>query len=116
MSQAETTPLDEVDVRTAADLSADGSAVLLDVREDEEWAAGHARLARHIPLGTLDPAKLPQDESILVICRSGARSARATATLLQAGLTVRNVTGGMRAWASSGLPVTRTDGAPGEIA
>ena len=53
-------------------------AWLLDVREDDEWAAGYAPGARHIPLGELGAraAEVPQDEAVYVICRSGGRQRR----------------------------------------
>jgi rhodanese-related sulfurtransferase len=87
-------------------------AWLLDVREDDEWAAGHAPAARHIPLGELGAraAEVPQDELIYVICRSGARSARAAAALAGAGWRAVNVAGGMQQWDASGLPMVTDSG------
>jgi rhodanese-related sulfurtransferase len=89
-------------------------AWLLDVREDDEWAAGHAPQATHIPLGQLGArtAEIPQDAQIYVICRSGGRSARATQALNGAGWQAVNVAGGMQDWAASGRPMV-TD-SPGE--
>ncbi|MHB8718401.1 MAG: rhodanese-like domain-containing protein [Candidatus Dormibacteria bacterium] len=110
------TELPQLDARTADGRVRDG-AILVDVREDDEWAAGHAPAARHIPLSHL-PAHLPRlragDEHI-VVCRSGSRSARAQAALAQAGMTVHNLDGGMRAWHDAGLPVVRDDGSPGAV-
>jgi YVTN family beta-propeller protein len=101
---------------SVADLPA--GAVLLDVREDDEWAAGHAPDAVHVPMGQvvarLDEiaAALP-DRPVRVVCRSGGRSARVTAYLKQAGWDVVNVDGGMRAWAAAGRPmVTDSNAAP----
>lgn len=85
--------------------------VLLDVREDDEWQAGHAPGAVHVPMGEL-PARiddLPEGE-LLVVCRSGGRSARSVAWLNQAGFDAYNVEGGMKGWASAGLPVVTDDG------
>lgn len=81
--------------------------VLLDVREQEEWDAGHAPGALHIPLGEL-PARIDElpEEDLLVVCRSGGRSLRATAWLNRSGYDARNLDGGMKAWAAAGLPVT----------
>ena len=90
--------------------------VLLDVREDDEWAAGHAPGAMHMALGRLDPTALDPHTPIIAICRSGARSGKATARLAAAGLSVRNMAGGMTAWQQSGLPVVGEDGGPGTIA
>ncbi len=52
---------------------------------------------------------------VVCVCRSGVRSARATETLKDWGFEAANMTGGMKAWAASGLPVVRDDGAPGEV-
>jgi rhodanese-related sulfurtransferase len=88
-------------------------AWLLDVREDDEWAAGHAPKARHIPLGQLGArtAEIPQDTDIYVICRSGGRSARATQALNGAGWRAVNVGGGMQDWAAAGKPMVTDSGA-----
>jgi rhodanese-related sulfurtransferase len=88
-------------------------AWLLDVREDEEWAAGYAPGARHIPLGELGArtAEIPQDEPVYVICRSGGRSARAAQALSTAGWQAINVEGGMQDWAAAGRPMATDSGA-----
>lgn len=84
-------------------------AVVLDVREPDEWAAGHAPGAVHIPLGEV-PARLDElpetDEPLPVVCRSGGRSQRAVQWLVQQGFEVVNVDGGMRAWGAAGKPLT----------
>jgi rhodanese-related sulfurtransferase len=88
-------------------------AWLLDVREDDEWAAGYAPGARHIPLGQLGArvAEIPQDQAVYVICRSGVRSARAAQALAQAGWEAVNVAGGMQHWAAAGRPMASDSGA-----
>ena len=93
-------------------------AWLLDVREDDEWAAGHAPSARHIPLGQLGSraAEVPQDEVIYVICRTGARSARAASALAGAGWHAANVAGGMQQWDTAGLPMVTDSGAEPYVA
>jgi rhodanese-related sulfurtransferase len=96
----------EVDVHEALRRQAAG-ALLVDVREPDEWAAGHANGAHHIPLGELAARQheLPRDREILLICRSGRRSSQAVGLLLQAGHpSPTNVAGGMQAWARAGLP------------
>jgi rhodanese-related sulfurtransferase len=105
----DTTPAD------AARLAADGAAVLLDVREPGEWAAGHAGAATHVPLGQLRADSVPSDTVIVAVCRSGARSEQAAQALRGAGFDARNMTGGMQAWARAGLPVVRDDGTPGAV-
>jgi len=93
----------------AADVPED--AVLVDVREDDEWAAGHAPGAVHLPLGDL-PARLGElpEGDVHVVCRSGGRSARATAWLQQNGVEAVNVSGGMGAWFEAGRPMVSDTG------
>jgi rhodanese-related sulfurtransferase len=90
-----------------------GDALLIDVREPEEWAAGHAPGARHIPLGELGArtGEIPQDTEVYVICRSGTRSARAVAALTGAGWKALNVTDGMQGWAAAGRTMETDSGA-----
>ena len=78
--------------------------VLIDVREQDEWDAGHAPDARLMPLSELQQRvhELPEDQQFLVVCHSGMRSMRATAYLRSEGLDAVNVTGGMVAWAQAG--------------
>ncbi|MEX2289278.1 MAG: rhodanese-like domain-containing protein [Mycobacteriales bacterium] len=92
-----------------------GEVLLLDVREDEEWAAGRAAEAVHLPLSRLDPTAVPADRPVVAVCRVGGRSAAAASALAARGVEVANLTGGMQAWAAAGLPVVRDAGAPGEI-
>ena len=76
--------------------------VLVDVREPHEWNAGHLQNAQHIPMGQLVArlAEIPRDREVVMICRSGARSAHAQHHLLQSGYErVRNLAGGMMRWA-----------------
>ncbi len=94
---------------------------LLDVREDDEWKAGHADGALHIPIsefvaryGELTEAA-PQDGRIHVICRSGGRSAQVTMYLAQQGIDAVNVDGGMQLWEAAGRPVVTDDGTPGHV-
>jgi rhodanese-related sulfurtransferase len=93
-------------------VSVPDDAWLLDVREDDEWAAGHAPDATHIPLGQLGScaAEIPQDQKIYVICRSGGRSARAASALNGAGWQAVNVAGGMQDWAAAGRPMISESG------
>ncbi len=108
-----TTPLPEITPAAAHDRPA--GTVLLDVREPDEWQAGHAPGAQHMPLGQLDPAALPDDAPVLCICRSGGRSSKAAEALQAAGIDASNVTGGMNGWAEAGLPVETDDGRPGTV-
>ncbi len=111
-----TDPIREIDVQHAARLTEAGAALLLDVREDDEWAAGRAPGAEHVPLASLQPGEVPTDRPVLALCRSGNRSGKAAQALAAAGVDVRNVTGGMKAWAAAGLPVVTAAGRPGTVA
>lgn len=106
----------EVPADRAAAMTTDGDAVLLDVREDEEWDAGHAPHAVHAPLSSLELADVPTDRPIVAVCRSGSRSGHLTEMLAPRGFDIVNLTGGMVAWAAAGLPVVRDDGSPGDVA
>lgn len=91
-------------------------AVLVDVREEDEWTAGHAPDAVHVPLGVLgEDLSQFNGKSVLTVCRSGGRSTQAAKALDQAGIDVANIAGGMSAWAASGLPVVRDDGSTGTV-
>ncbi len=83
--------------------------LLLDVRQPEEFRAGHIPGARLIPLNQLRARmdELPKTQEILCVCRSGNRSLSATRQLAGAGYKAANLKGGMIAWARSGLPVTK---------
>jgi rhodanese-related sulfurtransferase len=96
----------------------DAGALLLDVREPGEWAAGHDPRAVLVPLGQLSArvAELPADRAIVVICRSGRRSDVAAGHLRQRGLDAVNLAGGMQAWHAAGLPCEAPGGGPGRVA
>jgi rhodanese-related sulfurtransferase len=84
--------------------------VVLDVREDDEWAAGHIDGAVHIPLMEL-PARLGEFVELeapqtLVVCKGGGRSARAVAYLAQQGYDVVNLVDGMLGWERAGRAMT----------
>ncbi|TDC80174.1 rhodanese-like domain-containing protein [Streptomyces hainanensis] len=92
-------------------------APLLDVREPEEWLAGHAPGAVHIPIGQV-VERLPEirdaaaEQTLYVVCKVGGRSAQVAAYLAQQGLDVVNVDGGLHAWQHAGRPlVAEQDGA-----
>ena len=92
-------------------------AVLLDVREPDEWQAGHAPDAVHVPLAALAArlAELDEGTPVVAVCRSGGRSERAAGALLQRGFDAVNLSGGMQALAAAGLPVVADGGTAGEI-
>ncbi len=89
---------------------ANGGALLVDVREPQEWRAGRAAGARHIPLGELAQraGELPKEQPIYLICASGNRSKAAAELLHRAGFARPiNVGGGTGAWMRARLPVER---------
>ena len=104
--------IDATDAHSAA-----GQNVLLDVRNADEWEAGHAPGAQWIPLGELERARteIPFNKRIVCVCRSGQRSARAAEALNEWGFDALNMTGGMRAWAAAGLPIVKNDESPGSV-
>jgi len=80
---------------------------IIDVRENDEWAAGHIEGAVHIPLAQLPGrvAEVPPDAQTLVYCKSGGRSAQATVFLKHAGRDAVNLDGGVIAWERAGRPL-----------
>jgi rhodanese-related sulfurtransferase len=95
----------------------DGVAVL-DVREDDEWAAGHIAGSVHVPLSGLPAgaADIPDADPLVVVCKVGARSAQVTAWLAGQGREAVNLAGGLDAWAAAGRPLVTDDGSPGTVA
>lgn len=90
-------------------------AYLIDVREHDEWQAGHAPDAVHLPLSELigRVEEVPADRDVYVICKVGGRSQQAVQYLNQSGRTTVNVSGGMLAWHAAGRPmVSEHDGQP----
>lgn len=96
----------DVDVDELARAIADGAPVV-DVREDDEYLAGHVPGAVHVPLSTV-PEQLDafaDDVTTYVICQAGGRSRRAAEFAAAAGKSVVNVAGGTGDWIASGRPV-----------
>ncbi len=85
----------------------EGGALLLDVREDNEWESGRAPSATHVALNAVPDHldEFAKDRTIVCVCRSGARSGRATKFLVEQGLDAVNLEGGMLAWSAEGEPV-----------
>ena len=96
----------------------DDDAYLLDVREPDEWAAGHVPGAHHLPMMDV-PARMgdiPADTDVVVVCRSGARSGQVVSYLLGHGWdNVRNLDGGMQSWAAAGKDVVSENGQPARV-
>lgn len=84
------------------------SAQVVDVREQEEWAAGHMPGSVHVPLGevAMRLGELDRARPVITVCRSGQRSLYSAAELLQSGFTdVRSLSGGLIAWVEAGQPL-----------
>lgn len=83
------------------------AAQIIDVREAEELTDGMIPGARHIPLGAIpgSAGQLDQSRPVILVCRSGRRSADAAGQLSAAGFTAHTMTGGMIDWQTAGLPV-----------
>ncbi|MFE4368489.1 rhodanese-like domain-containing protein [Streptomyces sp. NPDC056835] len=106
-------PLPSVD---AAAVPADG--LVLDVRENDEWAAGHVEGALHVPMsdfvarfGEVTEA-VAEGRRAYVMCRVGGRSAQVTQYLVQQGVDAVNVDGGMLAWDGAGRAMVTDNGSP----
>lgn len=100
-----------VDVKQAEAMSKQG-ALVLDVREQEEYAAGHINGSKLIPLGQLagrvDEIRQHEGKPVVIVCRSGRRSEQAAGVLEKLGFrSVHNVQGGMLAWEKADLPVEK---------
>lgn len=106
----------EVTPMAVGDLVGAG-AVVIDVREPDEWSAGHAPAARHIPMGQVSARvdELRPEVAAVIVCRSGGRSNTVAQLLSSHGINAVNLAGGMRAWEEAGLPVVTDAGAPGRI-
>jgi rhodanese-related sulfurtransferase len=93
-------------------------AYLLDVREPDEWTAGHPPGAHHLPMMEIPAraAEIPDDRDVVVVCRVGSRSAQVVAYLRQRGFgNVYNLDGGLFAWAAAGRSIVGDDGGAGEV-
>ncbi len=100
MSDLEITPQD---TRAAVDA---GDAVIVDVRNQDEWDAGRIPGSSHIPLSELSAraAELPADREVIFSCLSGARSLMAAQAFQASGLKARSLAGGAIAWCDAQLP------------
>ncbi len=91
---------------------------LLDVREPDEWEAGHAPGAHHLPMMEVPArmAEIPTDQDVVVVCRSGGRSGQVVSYLTGNGwANVRNLDGGMHSWAAAGRDVVTENGQPPRV-
>ena len=98
----------DIDTQTVEEIRNRDDVVLIDVREDWEYAEGHIPGATLIPLGQVPNRldEIPKDKTVVAVCRSGNRSGQATNFLRQQGFeNVHNMQGGMNAWSQAGFDV-----------
>lgn len=106
--------VNSISPKEAAAMVVEQKAVIIDVRENEEWSKQHISGAIHIPLGQVENrlSELAKYKDSLVItqCRSGRRSAQAAGTLRSAGFSkVYNLAGGILAWEQDGLQTLKSN-------
>lgn len=91
---------------------------LVDVREGDEWAAGHIAGSLHIPMDDVAGrlSELDTDRQVVTVCRSGRRSGEVAEHLSESGYRARNLEGGLERWSQEGLPLTASDGGAGRVA
>jgi rhodanese-related sulfurtransferase len=102
----------EISPQDAAAKSESGDAVIIDVRDKDEWDEGHIPGAMHMSRGTIEldiEEKVPDPNAMIIChCGGGGRGALATESLQKMGYkNVRNMSGGFKAWKAAGLPTTK---------
>jgi rhodanese-related sulfurtransferase len=102
----------EISPKDAATRSKSGEAVIVDVRETDEWDEEHIHGAIHLSRGTIEldiEDKVPDANAMIIChCGGGGRSALAAESLQKMGYKkVRSMAGGFKAWKAAGLPVTK---------
>lgn len=100
----------DVSVQQAREMIDSGDVLILDVRTQEEYNAGHIKNSTLIPVQVLDKRlnELPRDKKILVYCRSGSRSAQASQILVNNGFKeIYNMKGGITDWTNAGYDVIK---------
>lgn len=99
-------PVSGITAREAHEKVSAKEAVLVDVRQKEEWSAGKIPGAKHLPLDRLrdQQHRLPKDREVILVCRSGTRSAFGAEMLSKEGYEASSLEGGVGAWVREGLP------------
>jgi rhodanese-related sulfurtransferase len=103
---------DKVSLLQATQLINQGKTVVVDVRESQDFAAGHLRDAKNIPLKDLASRVSELDKfkakTVIAVCQAGAQSAKAASQLKKAGFAqVVSLDGGLTAWQAQGLPLAK---------
>src|SRR5690349_17974471 len=102
----------EIAPKDAAALIEQGAAVI-DVRDDDEYEAGHIAGAQHVSIERLSEAEVG-DGAVILYCRSGDRSEPAAAAFAASGRDAHSIAGGLLAWTEEGLPIEPEDGTVAE--
>ena len=100
--------MSEIEPKEAAALI-DGGALVIDVRDDDEYEAGHIAGARHVPIDRLGPEEVGEG-AVVLYCRSGDRSEPAAAAFAASGSDAHSIAGGLLAWTEAGLPIEPENG------
>jgi rhodanese-related sulfurtransferase len=102
----------DVTAEQTAEALTDGSAQVIDVREQHEWDAGRIEGARHVPMGQLraEAASIDAERPVIFQCRTGGRSTMAARAFLAAGYRAFSLDGGLEQWVAEGRPITPEDG------
>lgn len=103
---------EEITASDAFNLISNGLAYGIDVREQFEWEAGHWDKFISNPLSSFDLSIIPTDKPVIFVCRSGNRSSQVCESLINTGIQVSNLVGGMKSWQTSNLPITSVSGEP----
>lgn len=110
-----TTSLKKMDAKTAHAMIEEGKAVLIDVRESDEYIKEHVPEAHLVPLSGFNPEDFPQEHEKIAIfhCMSGGRTEASAGRILSSGFReVYQLDGGLKAWRKAGLPVNENKHAP----
>jgi rhodanese-related sulfurtransferase len=109
-------PFATIDACTAREITESGG-LLVDVRSQAEWNAGHAPAAKHIPVELINcrASELPSGVPIVTVCKSGVRSASAARSLAAKGFEASSVRGGMNSWRQAGGRVVAKNGREGTV-
>ena len=103
--------VEQVDVETVSNWLGIGHAVIIDVREDHEYQAGHVANSHHIAMSRFDPQMIPtlnESQRLVFMCAVGQRSQTVAQHLLSQGFieSACNLMGGIHAWDAAGLSIT----------
>lgn len=103
------TEVKSVDAQTAKRIF-DGGAHMIDVRGENDWAAGHVEGSDRVPPGRISTHTVGRADSVIAVCANGSKSKRASRKLAKAGYRVYHLEGGLKEWHAAGFPLLSTNG------